>query len=97
MGHAARANPRSTEGGKPPAYCSFQRCLRAVRTFGEDRAGFDRWLDTTSAGEHHRAAMNRIWSELHPATRVTLASPEMAALTVAAALDGFDVTTMSGR
>lgn len=94
MGHAARVNPRSTEGGKPRAYCSFQRCIRAVHTFGEDRAGFVRWLDSTAAGEHQRAAMERIWSELHPAPMVTLADPEMAALTVAAALAGFDVMSM---
>ncbi len=69
MGRAARANPRSRDGGKPAAYCSFQRCLRAVRQFGDDRAGFLRWLDTTSVGDHQRAAMERIWSELHPAAR----------------------------
>ena len=74
MGHAARSNPRSPAGGKPAAYCSFQRCLRAVRTFGDDRKGFDRWLDTTCVGPHQRAAMNRIWSELHPEPMVRLAS-----------------------
>ena len=72
MGRAARLNPRSTDGGKPRAYCSFQRCLRAVRQFGDDSIGFQRWLDTTSAGPHHRAAMERIWEELHPAPRVVL-------------------------
>ena len=75
MGRAARANPRSTDGGKPRAYCSFQRCIRAVRTFGDDRAGFVRWRDSTAAGEHQRAGMERIWSELHPAPLVTLCGP----------------------
>lgn len=73
MGHAARTNPRSRDGGKPVAYCSFQRCIRAVRYFGDDRSGFDAWLDRTSVGPHQRAAMERIWSELHPAPRVVLA------------------------
>ncbi len=72
MGHAARSNPRSTDGGKPKVFCSFNRCLRAVRQFGDDHGGFLRWLDTTSAGPHHRAAMEKIWSELHPEPRVTL-------------------------
>lgn len=72
MGHAARSNPRSLAGGKPPQYCSFQRCLRAVRSFGPDREGFVRWLDSTSVGAHQRVAMERIWSELHPQPRVTL-------------------------
>ena len=72
MGHAARHNPRSPDGGKPRAYCSFQRCIRAVRVFGNDRDGFDAWLDSTSVGPHQRARMERIWSELHP---VVLARP----------------------
>ncbi len=72
MGHAARANPRSRVGGKPKAYCSFQRCIRAVRVVGNDRAGFDAWLDSTSVGPHQRAAMEKIWSELH---LVVLARP----------------------
>ena len=72
MGRNARLNPRSRAGGKPKAYCSFQRAIRAVRTFGDDRAGFVRWLDSTSVGDHQRAAMERIWSELHPTPRVTL-------------------------
>lgn len=74
MGRAARANPRSTAGGKPRAYCSFNRCLRAVRTFGDDREGFDRWLTTTSVNSVHRHQMERIWRELHPEPMVTIAS-----------------------
>jgi hypothetical protein len=74
MGHAARANPRSTAGGKPRAYCSFQRCIRAVRTFGEDREGFDHWRDSTSVATHQRAAMERVWRELHPKPLVSLTS-----------------------
>lgn len=72
MGYAARQNPRSTEGGKPRAYCSFQRCVRAVRVFGDDDAGFQRWLVSTSANERQRARLERIWTELHPAPLVTL-------------------------
>ena len=72
MGRAARANPRSQDGGKPRAYCAFQRCIRAVRQFQGDRAGFVHWLDSMSVGAHQRAAMERIWAELHPVPRVTL-------------------------
>ena len=72
MGSAARCNPRSPEGGKPRAYCSFNRCLRAVRSFGVDRVGFVCWLDSTSVDETQRAAMERMWSELHPVPLVTL-------------------------
>ena len=72
MGREARRNARSTDGGKPRAYASFHRCVRAVRTFGDDAAAFSRWLDSTSVGPHHRAAMERIWAELHPAPLVTL-------------------------
>lgn len=74
MGRAARSNPRSQEGGKPKAYCSFQRCVRAVRSFGNDLVGFERWLASTSATEKHCTAMRKIWSELHPAPLVALQS-----------------------
>lgn len=74
VGRQARANPRSPDGGKPRAYCSFQRAIRAVRVFGDDRKGFDRWLDSTAISDPQRSAMNRIWSELHPAPMVVLAS-----------------------
>lgn len=72
MGHAARSNPRSREGGKPPAYCSFQRAIRACRTFGDDQAAFVAWLDSTMVNDAQRARMMKIWSELHPAPLVTL-------------------------
>jgi hypothetical protein len=64
MGRAARANARSTDGGKPKAYASFHRCIRACKTFG--------WLASTSATEAHCARMQKIWDELHPTPMVTL-------------------------
>lgn len=72
MGRHACANPRSREGGKPSAYCSFQRAIRAARTFGDDSVSYSRWLDSRPLTAHQRAAMERIWSELHPAPLVTL-------------------------
>lgn len=72
MGRASRANPRSTDGGKPRAYCSFQRAIRACRTFGDDAVGFRTWLDSTMVTDAQRARMEKIWSELHPAPMVTL-------------------------
>lgn len=72
MGRAARANLRSPEGGKPAKFCSFHRCIRAVRTFGGDEARFHAWLDRTAAGPHHRAAMQRVWDEINPKPLVTL-------------------------
>ena len=72
MGHAARNNPRSPEGGKPRPYTAFMRCVRAVRVFGNDRAGFVAWLDRTMVTDVMRDKMEHIWSELHPAPRVTI-------------------------
>lgn len=72
MGHAARSNPRSTEGGKPAAYASFHRCIRACRTFHGDEGAFHRWLATTQATEAHVTRMQRIWDALHPKPLVCL-------------------------
>lgn len=74
MGRESRANLRSTDGHNPPKRASFHRCIRACRTFHGDLDAFHRWLDTTSAGPHHRAAMQKIWDELHPTPMVTLHS-----------------------
>lgn len=72
MGRAARSNPRSLEGRKPPKYVSFQRILRAVRSFGPDRRGFEAWVQKRGLQGHALVAVERIWSELHPAPLVTL-------------------------
>lgn len=83
MGHAARSNPRSRAGGKPAAYCAFQRAIRAARTFGDDSVSYSRWLDSRDLNEMQRAAMERIWSELHPAPLVTLARLDEVPVTLA--------------
>jgi hypothetical protein len=72
VGRESKLNPRSTDGGNPPARASFHRCIRACRTFHGDVGTFHAWLDTTSAGPHHRAAMQKIWDELHPTPLVTI-------------------------
>jgi ferric-dicitrate binding protein FerR (iron transport regulator) len=66
VGRAARANQRSLDGGKPRTYVAFQRCLRACRTFGDDRAAFHAWLASTSTTEAQCARMQEIWDALHP-------------------------------
>lgn len=72
MGRAARANPRSREGGKPAKYASFQRIVRAVKFFGDDRRGFEAWCQARSLSGHNLAALERIWDELHPKPLVTI-------------------------
>jgi hypothetical protein len=72
LGRNARLNPRSQEGGKPKAYCSFQRAIRACQTFGDDAVAFRKWLDSTMVSDAQRARMEKIWSELHPQPLVTL-------------------------
>lgn len=73
MGRAARANPRSREGGTPAAYASLHRLWRAVAFFGNDRSAFDRWLDDKAISSRQRQRLERLWQEQHPQPRVIIA------------------------
>ncbi len=67
MGREARANLRSTEGGKPAPFVSLHRLWRAVAQFHDDRPGFERWMDSRDLSLPHRATLEKLWSEQHRA------------------------------
>lgn len=73
VGYAARANLRSTEGGKPRAFAGLHRVWRGVAFFKDDRAGFEKWRDSFVLSPNERAALEKVWTEQHPEPRVTLA------------------------
>ena len=73
MGRASRRNLRSRDGGKPRAFCALHRLWRAVQYFGEDRAAFDRWVESKSLKDAERAWLERLWVEQHPQPLVTIA------------------------
>lgn len=65
MGREARANLRSLEGGKPRQYVAFQRVLRGIKFFKDDRAGFVQWLAGQPLTDDQWAQCERVWRELH--------------------------------
>ncbi len=73
MGRAARLNPRSRDGGKPPAFASLHRLWRAAGVFGDDYAAFDKWASHPSITPDMRAKLEKLWTERHPAPMVSLA------------------------